>query len=201
MSEPSSTPSRSYDLSPLGQQVLKLNLDSAYTALVCRGAGDAEARRLLDGVTPQQVLSAPVRDEDDAAGVLSGLWLWHDRLAESHRIAQAIDTPNGSFWHAIMHRREGDFGNSRYWYDRVATDHPLWITLAAQADAIINPLPADKSLLRLAPGGRWNPRAFVDLVEQIHDRPDDPRHPAAVSLQQLEWRVLFDFCKRRAGGI
>ena len=49
------------------------------------------------------------------------------------------------------------------------------------ASALINPLPADKRLLRLV-NMSWNPNAFVDLVEGVHDEPNDPLHRIAVSL-------------------
>ena len=51
-----------------------------------------------------------------AACCLAGVWLLHDYLDESHTISQRIDTPSGSFWHGIMHRREGDFSNAKYWF-------------------------------------------------------------------------------------
>ena len=46
------------------------------------------------------------------------LWLY-GFLDESHSIAQGIDSAEGSYWHALMHRSEGDFSNSKYWYRRV----------------------------------------------------------------------------------
>jgi hypothetical protein len=54
----------------------------------------------------------------------SALWLYVDDLDRSHTISQGIETTTGSYWHGIMHRREGDFGNSRYWHHRAA-GHPL----------------------------------------------------------------------------
>src|SRR5258706_3132231 len=95
-----------------------------------------------------------------------------------------------SFWHAIMHRREGDFSNAKYWYAR-CTSHPVLQTMAPFVNDILHPLPADKSFLRLTHGG-WNPNAFVDLSEQLHTRPTDPRHSVAVALQKLESRLFFD---------
>src|SRR4051794_18122244 len=54
----------------------------------------------------------------------AGLWLYVDDLERSHTISQSIGDTTGSYWHGIMHRREGDFSNSHYWMRR-ATGHPL----------------------------------------------------------------------------
>ena len=184
-------------LSSLGRRLLKLD-PHAYGLLVPNGDGNATARDLLESAQPQDLLASPMKSRDDARAMLSGLWLWFDWLDQSHTISQGIDTPTGSYWHAIMHRREGDFGNSKYWFAR-CRNHPALATMAAQAPAVVNSLPADKSLLRLIMSG-WNPDAFVDLVEQVHESPDDPRHRVAVTLQRLEWQTLFDRCTRAAAG-
>jgi hypothetical protein len=185
-------------LSPLARSVLKLNVTDAYSALVPSGAGNAEAREALRGATPAQMLSSPPANSDEAAAMLAGLYLWHDVLDESHKVSQGLHTTSGSMWHAIMHRREGDFSNSKYWYAR-CENHPIVPTLARQANEAINPYPADVSILKLSHNG-WDSDAFVDLVERVHDNPNDPRHKLAVALQQLEWRLLFDHCTREAKG-
>src|SRR4028119_687385 len=56
----------------------------------------------------------------------AGLLLLNDDLHASHEISQHIETPTGSYWHAIMHRREGDAFNSKYWWKRVG-EHPAFI--------------------------------------------------------------------------
>ena len=183
-------------LSPLGRRLLKLD-PQAYAQLVpASGRGNAIARDLLASAQPQDMLTVPMKSRDDARAMIAGLWLWFDWLHESHTISQGIDTPTGSYWHAIMHRREGDFGNSKYWFARCRS-HLAMQPLAVQAAGLINTFPADKSLLRLILSG-WDPNAFVDLVEQVHQSPDDPRHKLAISLQRLEWQTLFDHCTRAA---
>lgn len=162
------------------------------------GDGEPEAVPLIERLTPDRLLVRPVARPEHAQALLAGLWLWHDWLDRSHTISQGLHGGTGSFWHAIMHRREGDFPNSKYWYNRVA-DHPTYGTLAARAADLVNPFPADKSLFRIVASG-WNPGGLVDLVEQVHDRPDDPRFTLCVALQQLEWRTLFDYCAREAAG-
>ncbi len=173
-----------------------LNLDpGAYTKLVVTGEGNPLAKSLLQRLAPHDLFGPSVLKSDaDRNVILSALWLWHDWLDESHAISQSLHSDTGSFWHAIMHRREGDFSNSKYWYAR-AGSHPALSVMANQAGSIVNQLPADKSLLRLIASG-WNPNAFVDLVEAIHDDPHDPRHRVAVQLQQLEWQALFEYCAR-----
>ena len=56
--------------------------------------------------------------------LIAGIWLYADDLESSHKISQSITNQSGSFWHAIMHRREGDFDNALYWY-RQAGQHPV----------------------------------------------------------------------------
>ena len=58
------------------------------------------------------------------ADLAAGLWLYVDSLDRSHTISQSIHDSTGSYWHGIMHRREGDFSNSHYWMRRAAS-HPL----------------------------------------------------------------------------
>lgn len=47
--------------------------------------------------------------------LVAGIWLYVDELHKSHTVSQGLNDATGSYWHAIMHRREGDFGNSKYW--------------------------------------------------------------------------------------
>ena len=47
--------------------------------------------------------------------------LWHDARGDwdaAHSVAQDIGDGSGAWVHAYLHRKEGDLGNARYWYDR-----------------------------------------------------------------------------------
>lgn len=113
---------------------------------------------------------------------IAGLWLYHDFADESHAISQEIHTQSGSYWHAILHRREPDPSNAKYWFHRVG-DHPVLKLLAAQAPAL---------------GGNYrNPEMFVDLCERVRGA-GTPEEELAKKLQNLEWELLFDHCWRQA---
>ena len=70
----------------------------------------------------ETIVSNPVIAAKPA--LASALWLYGSDLDRSHTISQGIEDSTGSFWHGIMHRREGDFSNSHYWMHR-AIAHPL----------------------------------------------------------------------------
>ena len=57
-------------------------------------------------------------------------------LEPSHTISQGISSPSGSYWHGIMHRREPDYANAKYWFRRVGPAPDLsamWETAAELA--------------------------------------------------------------------
>jgi hypothetical protein len=112
---------------------------------------------------------------------LSGLWLLHDFLDESHTISQNIATPSGSYWHGIMHRREGDFSNAKYWFDRVG-DHPVFASLT------------------MADGLPWDAYQFVDNCQRSLRSRDEAQIAVLRELQHREWQALFDHCFRAAAG-
>ena len=98
--------------------------------------------------------------------IQAGLWLYVDELDRSHEISQDLIDPTGSYWHGIMHRREGDFSNSHYWFNR-AGKHPA---------------------MALLPG--YDGHALIDAAEAAC--PGDPE--AVVHRQREEWANLFAWC-------
>src|SRR5262245_23958752 len=103
-------------LSQAVRELLRLNPSSSYVELYVGKDGHKPALEKLEKLSGKDLFCQPVASLQDAACVGAALWLWHDWLDPAHRIVQAIETASGSFWHAIIHRREGDFGNSKYWY-------------------------------------------------------------------------------------
>jgi hypothetical protein len=180
---------------PRVREILASHPD-AYAELVPRGGTPAGAKAALGSVSPDQLLDRKVISRVDADGVLAGLWLWLDALDESHQIVQSAQSGTLAFWHAIMHRREGDFWNSKYWYAR-CRNHPVLAELGPAARELLGP--ESLALQPVLDGEAWDADGFVDLVERVHANPaSDPLRQAAVQLQRLEWEHLFGHCVRRA---
>jgi len=158
------------------------------------GSPDRGARSDLALVSLETAFAhARVADRDMALCCVSGVWLLHDFLDESHTISQSIETPSGSFWHAIMHRREGDFSNAKYWLRRVG-QHPvleaIGVHVAAADAADAN---ASFGETRLRESGKWDPFAFVDMCEAAV-RGNRGDREQCLDIQQVEWELLFDHC-------
>lgn len=185
-------------LSESARRLLDLDGSTAYASLVPDKEGSPQARDALTRISTANVTNLTPLDTNEAKAVVSGLWLWHDFLDASHTISQSIETPTGSFWHAIMHRREGDFSNAKYWYRRVGS-HPTLRTIAARINVLTESLPADKTIFRLTSSG-FDPNALVDLAEAASENTEHPHKALAISIQKLEWQTLFETCVRSAIG-
>lgn len=135
-------------------------------------------------------------DHDMARCCLSGLWLWHDFLDESHQISQEIETTTGSYWHGIMHRREPDYGNAKYWFRRVG-EHAIFPTLAVAAAKLSEGLTLDRASEFLNDRTRWDAFAFVDLCERIARGQGDCEQLAKL-VAKTEWELLFDYSWQHA---
>ncbi|GIW93318.1 MAG: hypothetical protein KatS3mg110_1359 [Pirellulaceae bacterium] len=164
----------------------------------------------------QEVIGQAPFSESASRACLAGLWLLHNYLDQSHTLSQAIADSNGSFWHGIMHRREPDYGNAKYWFRRVGS-HPVLDRLAgelhkrSQSDRLPDELrphaagslsaaaSAEKWTRRVVRAGTFDPMAFVDLCQEA-SRPAAGEELRAWCrwVGWLEWQLLFDYCFQEA---
>ncbi len=139
-----------------------------------------------------------VADPEMAEACRAGLYLRYDFTDESHTISQSIETPTGSYWHGILHRREPDYGNAKYWFHRVG-QHPIFPALAGAAHEIAIQNGDDKKSAVFVDTANWDPFRFVDLCEAATGA-DAALETLCRQIQRCEWELLFGFCYRKVIG-
>lgn len=107
--------------------------------------------------------------------VKAALFLWNEDFDRAHDYAQAAQNAEGSYWHAILHRREPDYSNAHYWYSRVGS-HPVFHKMA-----------------KMYPG--WKPDNFI-LQCQKRKSPEDVAKLLEGQLKEFE--LLFDHTFQQA---
>jgi hypothetical protein len=149
----------------------------------------------LSRFVPEEL--APVASAPDAVALLAGLFQMHDCLDRSHALSQDVQGQGrhaaGDYWHAIMHRREPDYGNSRYWYRRVGR-HPVFDELAQRAAgefASIDDAQAGTWSERTCGRGEWDPFAWVDFCEHVAQLKNSALYDVARRIQWLEMLLLL----------
>lgn len=118
---------------------------------------------------------------------VAAVWLFSDFLDESHTVSQSIPGQEGSYLHGIMHRREGDFSNAKYWF-RKAGQLEFFESLAnqIQADSVVLPILRKEM-------AEFDPFALTDLVAS--QTPETIESLERVTF--LELFAVFDLCFRR----
>jgi hypothetical protein len=163
------------------------------------GQANLTVKKLLDALSIKTAFAPHrVTDADMASACLAAIWLYHDFLDQSHEISQSIETPSGSYWHGLMHRRERDYGNAKYWF-RHFGNHPIFepLCMAASELAAAETLPESAEFLKRQ--SAWDPFAFIDLCQTFAEN-GSASHLLCRRIQQREWKLLFDYCYRKAIG-
>ncbi len=155
-------------------------------------------------IEPHQLVPN-MKSPADALSVKAGLYLVNDYIEAAHVAAQAADetgqNTTAAYWHGIMHRREPDYDNARYWFRRVGA-HAVFSAIGGEAAGLMRDEAFSRRLRCPAVidgHGRWDPMAFIDLCEEC-GRTWDDRAQAAGQLQEIEMRHLLKYTCRAAAG-
>ncbi len=158
-----------------------------YTSAIAEIIEKLEARTVLPALVPKEAWRNELTDTLQSSSldklfdgqslkntifgeaIKSGLLLWNDALDESHTISQGLTNQTGSYWHGIMHRREPDYPNAKYWFGRVGT-HSIFPELRERAVELFTETPSPSDALAaigktIALQENWDPYQLIDWCE------------------------------------
>ena len=128
-----------------------------------------------------------IGDAGDFALVRGGLFYAIDALDDAHAFFQDAQGDLAAYWHGMLHRREGDFENARYWYRRAGV-LPCFAALHRAASEFS----AD-----MARQANWDPYLLTGECEQARFGAEESV-AQLVKLQRVEFDGLFDYCWRQS---
>lgn len=147
--------------------------------------------------------------ETTVVALMAGLHLRNDSLDASHSYAQEIEhDATGAYWHGIMHRMEGDFFNSKYWF-RLAGRHPAmeltrqrvaeWLGSEPETLSSISDPNARGVLSSFRSEAGWDSSRFVDLIVwQEKQAATDEARSVLKKIQRIEIEALFEYTLKAA---
>lgn len=113
------------------------------------------------------------------------LWLRVGRIDQAHMIVQDATAGIDAYIHGVVHRLEGDYWNSKYWFRQVR-DPSL-------VQKVISEVESKSKQAGLATGlaKQFDPSQFVDTCERVLGKPKESDLLDQLrQLGQFEWEAL-----------
>jgi hypothetical protein len=130
----------------------------------------------------------------------AALAYWEGDFEGAHSAAQAFEgegTPrSGDYWHAMLHRQEGDFSNANYWFRSVGR-HPVQEELA-EAVSRLGPILGESRPPWI---DRFTSDQFVEFCQQAAASQSPIDQDLASRIQLLEAILLTVSCWRNLSPI
>ena len=142
-------------------------------------------------LSSEALLGGTIENSEMAQAARAGLIPEAGGWDRAHRIVQEMNTPEAEYWHAIVHRREPDSSNAKYWFRRVG-QHPVMDQLVIRFSG---PEGSDKTLVQaFMTGVQWDPFKYVDACMAYQEGGEKELFPFLLDLQRQEFTLLVDYC-------
>ena len=121
--------------------------------------------------------------------ILATAFLFNDHHDAAHDLIEDLKCPEGCLIHALLHRREPDYWNARYWLRR-NPNNPIYRHLTSYLKT--QPMGAAETIVfqRLTFSGVVDPIALVDECETYARKPDQPESLFVKRVQHAEFQAL-----------
>lgn len=189
--------------SAIAEIIETLEAGNPLPALVPQQEWNAELTKSLQALSTTALFEGQeLKNTTFAEAIKSGLLLWNDALDASHTISQGLGNQTGSYWHGMMHRREPDYSNAKYWFGRVGT-HPIFPALRERAISLLKetPNPSD-TLARIAQAietqVHWDAYQFIDWCQAAEGNMDADVTRFLRQVQAEEIKLLLAYSYRNA---
>jgi hypothetical protein len=164
-----------------------LRAEGLLRKLFPKDISDHEVWRRLKEADDPGVAGGSIGVPQSFAVIRGGLLYALDDLAGCHEFFQDTASDLVGYWHGMMHRREADFDNARYWFRRAGA-LPFFDTLHSRAAEVSTDMAKQTS---------WDPYLFTSECEQ-HRFGSDSEEDSLARLQRAEFDVVFDYSWRQA---
>jgi hypothetical protein len=191
--------------STIASIVKKLETRDPLPPLAPSEAWDSELTDRIQDISLEALFDGqPVKDSRMGYALQSGLLLWNDALDASHTISQGLESRTGSYWHGIMHRREPDYSNAKYWFGRVGV-HPTFPSLRERALVLLQSGSTESDSLAdyaeaVEKTEGWDAFRFVDWCQAADGDRSTPE-PVKAFLQAVqveEIKLLLNYSYQHA---
>ncbi len=183
----------------IAEVIEKLETGNPLPRLVPQEAWNSELTNALESTSLDELFRGEsLKNTAFGSAIKSGLLLWNDALNASHNISQGLENQTGSYWHGIMHRREPDYSNSKYWFGRVGA-HPIFPQLRERAIAILKETPNPSDTLEgiaqaIAASEDWDAYQFIDWCQAAENGMDDvARFLQQVQVEEIKLLLAYSY--------
>ena len=189
--------------SAIAEVIEKLETGNPLPTLVPQKAWNSELTDTLEATSLDEFFEGEsLKNTTFGEAIKSGLLLWNDALDASHTISQGLTNQTGSYWHGIMHRREPDYPNSKYWFGRVGT-HPIFPELRECTLKLFKETSNPSDTLTeigqtLAAQENWDSYQFIDWCQTAEGDSDSDVTRFLQQVQAEEIKLLLAYSYRNA---
>ena len=149
----------------------------------------------IQQIPNEKLFEGNIQNSGMAQAARAGLLLIAGGWDEAHKLVQEMETPEAEYWHGIVHRREPDFSNAKYWFRKVG-HHPVM-------DSLLRGLtrqnyPHSTVVQQLINNGKWDPFQYLALCSACHEGAQKELLPVLLDIQKEEIALLVNYCIQHA---